>query len=174
MAKLAFTKLGLKPNNDIVNIEFNEQTVEVKQYLSTEEKLNLITEIIENSHDQNNFSNPLKVQVYAAIGLTEAYTNINFTEKQKENPAKLYDLLNGNGLLNKIVENIPQDEYNSFSTGLYNTIDSIYTYQNSVLGILESVTQDYNNVQMDVDEIKKQLANTENMGLLKDIVTKLG
>ena len=61
MAKLAFTKLGLKPNNDIVNIEFNEQIIEVKQYLPVEEKLDLIGFVLEASHDSNNFSNPIKV-----------------------------------------------------------------------------------------------------------------
>ena len=39
MAKIGFTKLGLKPNNEIQYIEFNEQTIEVKQYLPVEEKL---------------------------------------------------------------------------------------------------------------------------------------
>jgi hypothetical protein len=30
MAKVSFTKLGLKPNNEIKSFEFNEQIVEVK------------------------------------------------------------------------------------------------------------------------------------------------
>ena len=38
MAKLAFTKLGLKPKNEIVTLDFNGQTIEIKQYLSTEKK----------------------------------------------------------------------------------------------------------------------------------------
>ena len=47
MAKIGFTKLGLKPNNEIVNIKFNEQNIEVKQYLPVEEKLELITNVLE-------------------------------------------------------------------------------------------------------------------------------
>jgi hypothetical protein len=61
MAKLSFTKLGLKPNNEIKTINFNEQTIEVKQYLPVEDKLGLIGRVLELSHDQNNFSNPVKV-----------------------------------------------------------------------------------------------------------------
>jgi hypothetical protein len=30
MAKLAFSKLGLKINNQVVNIKYNEQIIEVK------------------------------------------------------------------------------------------------------------------------------------------------
>ena len=33
MAKVSLTKLGLKVNQDIKNIEFNEQIIELKKYL---------------------------------------------------------------------------------------------------------------------------------------------
>ena len=174
MAKIGFTKLGLKPNNEIQNIEFNEQTIEVKQYLPVEEKLDLITNVLELSHDQNNFSNPVKVQVYTTLEMIEKYTNINFTEKQKENPTKLYDLLSGNGLVEKIIEAIPQVEYDTVIKGIYDTIDSVYAYQNSILGILESITTDYSNLNLDASEIQKKLADPNNMELLKNIMTKLG
>ena len=174
MAKIGFTKLGLKPNNKIVNIEFNEQIIEVKQYLPVEEKLELITNVLELSHDSNNFSNPIKVQVYTALEIIDKYTNISFTEKQKENPTKLYDLLNGNGLLEKIIEVIPQIEYDEIIAGVYNTIDAVYTYQNSIMGILDTISTDYSNLNFDATEIQKKLGDPENMALLKQVLTKLG
>ena len=174
MAKIGFTKLGLKPNNKIVNIEFNEQIIEVKQYLPVEEKLELITNVLELSHDSNNFSNPIKVQVYTALEMIDKYTNISFTEKQKENPTKLYDLLNGNGLLEKIIDAVPQIEYDELIHGIYDTINAVYSYQNSVLGILDTISQDYSNLNLDATEIQKKLADPENMALLKNIMTKLG
>ena len=174
MAKIGFTKLGLRPNNKIVNIEFNEQNIEVKQYLPVEEKLELITNVLELSHDSNNFSNPIKVQVYTALEMIDKYTNISFTEKQKENPTKLYDLLNSNGLLEKIIDAVPQIEYDELIHGIYDTIDAVYSYQNSVLGILDTISQDYSNLNLDATEIQKKLADPENMALLKNIMTKLG
>ena len=93
MAKLAFTKLGLKTNTNIETFEFNEQTIEVKQYLPVNDKLTLISEVINNSADENNFANPVKVEVYAAIAIIEAYTNITFTDKQKEDITKLYEFI---------------------------------------------------------------------------------
>lgn len=174
MAKIGFTKLGLKPNNEIQIIEFNEQTIEVKQYLPVEEKLELITNVLELSHDSNNFSNPIKVQVYTALEMIDKYTNISFTEKQKENPTKLYDLLNGNGLLEKIIEVIPQIEYDELIHGIYDTIDAVYGYQNSVMGILDNISKDYSNLSLDAASIHKDLADPENLALLKNIMTKLG
>ena len=174
MAKIGFTKLGLKPNNKIVNIEFNEQIIEVKQYLPVEEKLELITNVLELSHDSNNFSNPIKVQVYTALEMIDKYTNISFTEKQKENPTKLYDLLNSNGLLEKIIDAVPQIGYDELIHSIYDTINAVYSYQNSVLGILDTISQDYSNLNLDATEIQKKLADPENMALLKNIMTKLG
>jgi hypothetical protein len=51
MAKIGFTKLGLKQNNEIQIVEFNGQNIEVKQYLPVDEKLELITNVLELSHD---------------------------------------------------------------------------------------------------------------------------
>ena len=64
MAKLAFTKLGLKANNQIKTVLFNEQEIEVKQYLPINNKLELISNVINASHDDNNFANPVKVSVF--------------------------------------------------------------------------------------------------------------
>ena len=174
MAKLAFTKLGLKPNNEIQYIEFNGQTIEVKQYLPTDKKLDIITNVLELSHDSNNFSNPVKVGVYTALEVIDKYTNISFTDKQKEDVLKLYDLLNGSGVIAAVVNAIPETEYNELLAGIADTIDSVYKFQNSVLGILDTITQDYSNLNLDATEIQKKLADPENMQLLKGIMTKLG
>jgi hypothetical protein len=174
MAKLAFTKLGLKPNNDVVNIYFNEQTIEVKQYLPTDKKLDIITNVLELSHDSNNFSNPVKVGVYTALEVIDKYTNISFTDKQKEDVLKLYDLLNGNGVIAAVVNAIPEAEYNELLAGIAETIESVYKFQNSVLGILDTIGKDYSNLKLDAEGIQKALGDPENLGLLKDIMTKLG
>ena len=174
MAKLSFTKLGLKPNNETVNIPFGEQFIEVKRYLPVEEKLDLIGRVLELSHDSNNFSNPVKVDVYTMLEVIDKYTNITFTDKQKENPTKLYDLIVGNGLAAAVVNAIPGAEYEVLTDAINRTIKSVYKYQNSILGILDSITTDYSNLNLDADEIKKKIGDPENLALLKDIMTKLG
>lgn len=174
MAKIGFIKLGLKPNNEIQYIEFNEQMIEVKQYLPVEEKLEIITNVLELSHDSNNFSNPVKVSVYTTLEIIEKYTNVNFTEKQKENPTKLYDLLVGNGFAAAVIKAIPEPEYDEILTGIKQTIKSVYKYQNSVMGILDTISQDYSNLNLDATEIQKKLADPNSIELLKGIMTKLG
>lgn len=174
MAKLAFTKLGLKVNDGIKTIEFNEQSIEVKQYLPVNEKLEVIAEVLNNSADDNNFANPVKVDVYTAIAMLEAYTNISFTEKQKENVTKLYDAVVSTGFYDRVIEAIPYDEINSLIVAISDTIDAFYRYRNSVVGILENISSDYSNLNLDASAIQQKLADPENMELLRSVLSKLG
>lgn len=174
MAKVSLTKLGLKINQDIKTIKFNEQTIEVKQYLPVNDKLELISNVINASHDENNFSNPVKVSVFTTLEIMYSYTNINFTDKQKEDPTKLYDMLISSGLVAAVINAIPEAEYHEVLRGISDSIDAIYTYRNSVLGILESVSADYSQLNLDAEEIQKKLGDPNNMAFLKEVLTKLG
>ena len=78
-------------------LKFNGMNIEVKQYLPINDKLRLIGDVINLSADENNFSNPVKIDMFTVIEIIEYYTNINFTEKQREDYAKLYDLIFGSG-----------------------------------------------------------------------------
>lgn len=175
MAKVSFAKLGLVKNQDVKNITWGDYIIEVKQYLPVNDKLTLITNVINAAHDsENNYSNPVKVDLYTALEILYAYTNINFTDKQKEDTAKLYDLVKGSGLLDTMVAAIPEKEYGEVISGIWRSIEAIYSYQNSVLGILESISQDYSNLNLDATEIRQKLADPQNMELLKNVLTKLG
>lgn len=174
MAKISFTKLGIKKNTNIINLNWNDQVIEIKEYLPVEEKSALIDRIINQSLDDNNFANPMRVRVNAALEIVFAYTNINFTDKQKEDRLALYDLLAGSGVLKTIYDALPSSEYSILDNTVWETIEEIYKYRNSVLGIIEAVNQDYSNLNLDAENIQKNLADPENLTLLKDIVTKLG
>ena len=174
MAKVSLIKLGLKVNQDVKNIEFNEQIIEVKQYLPINEKLELISSVINSAADENNFSNPIKENVFLTLEILYHYTNINFTDKQKEDPIKLYDLVVSSGLVNKVTNLIPEEELDEVINGVAQSVKAIYTYRNSALGILESISQDYSNLDLDATEIQEKLADPENMAFLKQVLTKLG
>ena len=174
MAKIGFTKLSLKRKNEVKTITINNNQIEIKQYLPVNEKLDLIARVINGAHDQNNFPNPIKIEVIGTLEMIMAYTNISFTEKQKEDIPKLYDLLEENGIIKDIISQIPEVEYNFIIDGINKTVDAVYAYNNSVLGILESVSQDYSNLDFDIEKIQQAISNPENLELLKDVLTKLG
>ena len=174
MAKVSLTKLGLKKNEEVGILHINKQDIEVKQYLPINEKLELISSVINSAADENNFSNPVKENVFLTLEILYHYTNINFTDKQKEDPVKLYDLVVSSGLVNKITDLIPEEELDEVINGVAQSVKAVYTYRNSVLGILESISQDYSALNLDATEIQQKLADPDNMALLKQILTKLG
>ena len=174
MAKISFTKLGLKLNQDINNVEYNGQNIEVKQYLPVNKKLELISNVINLSADDNNFANPLKVDIFTTLEIIFNYTDITFTEKQKEDPAKLYDILVSTGLAEKIIDAIPEEEYCEVIYGVKESIDAFYNYRNSIFGILDTISTDYSNLNLDATEIQKKLADPDNLSLVRDVLTKLG
>ena len=175
MAKVAFTKLGLKRKDEVKTVNINNNVIEVKQYLPINDKLALISRVINLSHDSsNNFANPVQVEVIGTVEIIMAYTNLSFTEKQKEDYAKLYDLLEENGITKDLISAIPEDEYTFLIDGINESIEAVYKYQNSILGILEAVSQDYSNLEFDATKIQQQLADPDNLALLKGVMTKLG
>lgn len=175
MAKVAYSKLGAKVNTDIKTITVEDKVIEVRQYLTVAEKLALIGRVIELAHDvNNNFSNPLKTEVYLSIEIISEYTNITFSEKQKEDPAKLYDTLYCSGWLNTIFEAIPEEEIKVLRRTLRATQNAFYAYRTSVLGLLDNISTDYSDLNFDISELQEKLSNGENIELVKNIISKLG
>lgn len=174
MAKISFTKLGLTKNTDVASFDWNGQTIEVKQYLPIQDKLILISNVLNNCQDENNFINEAKMSMFMTLEIVYNYTNINFTEKQKSNPAKLYDLLAGNGFFDDFFTVLPQTEYKSIAIWLDKTANHIYDYRNSIYGILDAIKQDYSNLELDAESIREKIADPKALELLKDVLTKLG
>lgn len=175
MAKIAYTKLNAKINTEVetISVEGCDSFVEVRQYLPVDEKLGLIGRVIELAHDNNNFSNPVKLNVYLELEIIYAYTNIAFTEKQKENITKLYDNLTSSGWVEKILKAIPVNELDILRSGLQDTVKAYYDYRNSVLGILETISADYSNLNFDIEKLSHNLVDGENIELIKNILDKL-
>ena len=175
MAKVSFSKLKLKKDAEIKTIIFNEQSIEVETYLPINNKLNMIGDIIQlASDDKLKFYNVGKLEVFFTLEVIFNYTNINFTDKQKEDVCDLYDRLCISGLKDKIFDCIPEEELEFIHNTLMKTVKSIYKYQNSVLGILDTIQKDYSDLSLDAENIQKELSDPENLELLKSIMAKLG
>ena len=174
MAKLAFSKLGLKENKETTIYVYQNQEIEVKQYLPIKDKLELLSKVVNRSmSDESRYFNSLKLRVFLDLEFVYYYTNLSFTSKQKEDEIKLYDLLESNGIIDGVIT-CAQDEYNSLTNDLNNIIDAIYKYQNSALGVLTTISQYYSNLSVDLDKLQQQISDPDSLELLKQIGPMLG
>lgn len=174
MAKVGLSKLGLSVNKEVQEISWNGQIIEVKQYLPSNEKLEVCSKIINESVDDQNFYNPGRVAIFQAIETLLAYTNINVTDKQKEDPCKLFDLLHSSGLAAVIYAAIPENELGAIQSIVEATIHNIYEYKNSALGILQAVENDYSDLNTEVEDVQAKLTNGTGVAFLKEVMDKLG
>ena len=175
MAKIGLTKLGLKKNTNLIQLNWNDQIIEIKEYLPIQEKLDLIGRIVNQSLDENNFVNPARLQIFMTLEIFYTYTNINFTDKQKEDFLGLYDLLVSSGLYKQVFNKLYEiEEFQIINNTCRAIIDEIYKYKNSALGILQAITTDYNNLNLEADKIREKLGDKENVEFLKEVMDKMG
>lgn len=141
MEKISYANLKLKINTDTKSDKFGENTIEVLQYLPVSDKYDLVSMVLNKSFEDGLF-NPVKTDVHFHLGLVYLYSNLNITEKQKEDEFKLYDNLVSNGLLTQIINLIPESEYQA----LYNYIEEYQKktlkYKYSAAATIQSIIQD--------------------------------
>ena len=179
MVKVPFSKLQARINgSDCQNFYYNqageEVYYEVKRYLPLKDKLELVSRIINQSVDDNGFYNPMRVKLYMCLETVYAYTNLSFTEKMKEDPFKLYDILVSTGIFTDIVDCIRERDWQEIKECTWQTIENIYKYRNSVMGILENISADYKGLSMEAAEIQKKLNEGNGIEFLKEVMTQLG
>ena len=91
-----------------------------------------------------------------------------------DNPTETYDALIHSGIYDSIVANIDSKEIEENWELLLDTIEIIYKYNNSIMGVIDALSNNYKKLELDANAIHDSLADPETLGLLKDIMTKLG
>lgn len=136
MAKITYSSLKLKTNTETKKIEGTD--IEILKYLPIEEKISLIDIALQNAKEGTVY-NATKLDAYFHLYIVMMYSNITFTEKQKEDPMKLYDALKSTGLLDKIIINMEEDEYNYLLENLNQQEEDYYQYKNSFSGTIANL-----------------------------------
>ena len=135
---ISYANMKLKPVTTTHKFEWNGNEIEVLDYLPIEDKYDLIMITLQKSLEDG-YYNPIKIDEFFHLHLIYMYTNINFTEKQKEDASKLYDNLMSSGLLAQIISKIPTEEYDMLYTYLENVKNDLDKYGQSFKAILDAI-----------------------------------
>lgn len=173
---MTIEELNLKLES--VAITTQNHKIKVKNYLPLDDKMEATAEILKLSVDNNNFPTPLKVKAWSELVMLKYYTDIEmpdlFAVEEEISHSKLYDKLNQAGIISEVKRAIPPAEYELFMSTAELTVNKYYEQKNSIKGILEAITSDYSNLNIEASDIQKKLNNPENVGFLKEVLTKLG
>lgn len=139
MAKATYASLKLKTKNELKTFKFQDNEVEILSYLPIEDKVDLIDITLQKSK-RNDMYSPILLDMYFHLHLVYLYTNLGFTEKQKENETKLYDTLKSNGFIDEMLKAIDENEYNELLRFLEEQIETEEKYKKSIEGLINQFT----------------------------------
>lgn len=137
MTKLEGKQLNISKGIKVV--KFAGHDVSVKQYLPASDK-NAILEIAMQEADQGTILNTFALDVIFHTYIIIKYTDIEFTQEDKEDIFKLYDKIESSGLMDAVIAAIPENEYNNLRKYLLEMVDNYVTYRNSARALVEQLT----------------------------------
>lgn len=141
MAKIPFADLQLKENVVAKTFKYQEKTIEVLQYLPFEDKYDLVMITLQNSFE-NNIYNPIKINMYFHLYLVMMYTNIDFADDDKADLAKLYDKLESNGIIEQVINLVPETEYNQLLSDMTEIMDKELEASKSITSFISNFIAD--------------------------------
>lgn len=138
-----FKDLNLKKdyltNTSILKI--NEQQIEVKQYLPIADKNDLI-EIALQKAEENGTYNEIFLDVYFHLNLIYLYTNIEFSDEDREDEMQLYDILESNHIIDNVIACLMEGEYENLKSLLVTMLDRKLKYENSAAAVFRRFVTD--------------------------------
>lgn len=139
--KVSYANMKLKTNTTVNTFEFCGQKIEVLKYLPAADKYDLLMITLQKSLEGNIY-NEFKLNLFFELNLVYMYTNISFTEKQREDEFKLYDTLRSNGFFELFYEALDDKEYEELFDQIAEIKATMEKSKNSVAGVIANVIED--------------------------------
>lgn len=144
--KISFANMKLKADTSVNTFDFlygnNTYKVEVKRYLPISDKNDLIQIALQRS-EENGIYNEVALEMNFNLNIVFLYTNISFTDKQKEDLSELYDKLQCSGLIDAVIAHMDQDEYKQLLDYLEKTKADRINYNSSAAGLVQDVLEEF-------------------------------
>ena len=164
-----FDDMKINLNKSLKIIKINGKDVNVLQYLPAEEKNSILENVIQQA-DQGTILNTFLLDCIFDMYLIFSYTDIKFTDEQKNNILDTYDLLESNGLVDIIIAAIPENEYNILRDNLQDMVDDYLGYRNSARALLKQ----FEFFAPDAAEKLKEATKDLDVEKLKDVLQLAG
>lgn len=139
---MKFQELGLKVQNttNTVTLE-NGQEVKVKQYIPVSDKIDLI-QIAMQKAEEDGIYNQIKLDMHFHLNIVYLYTDIEFSEEDRQDEMDLFDKLESNNVFLSVIGAMAEDEYKELTDYLNDMKDSKLTYTNTAAAVLRGIIQD--------------------------------
>ena len=138
---MLYKDLNLKTQNQTRTISIQGQDINVLQYLPVRDKNDLV-QIALQSARENGVVNEIKLEVFFNLFIVYFYTDLVFSDEERSDPFQLYDELQSNGILTRILGALNEHEYGSLVDYLDEMRGSQDAHENSAAGVIRMFVQD--------------------------------
>lgn len=137
-----YKDLNLHTDNDMYYIEVQGKKINIKKYLPINDKKDLIEITLQKAEEADGTYNEILIDMYFNLHLVYLYTDITFTDEDREDEMKLYDELESSGMLERILNKIPDEEYNVLMDYLKAMRREISSYKHSAAAMVQKLVVD--------------------------------
>lgn len=137
MANLNYKDLGLAKSKEIRIFKWVDKDVEVVKYLPINSKYDIVMITLQEAYEEGIY-NPVKLDKFFHLNLVYSYSNLIFTDEERQDTDKLYDELKSSGFMDKFLQNIDAKEY----AEMLEDIDNIIKARSGFSGIIKKFVDD--------------------------------
>ncbi len=137
-----YKDLNLHTDNDMYFIEVQGKKINIKKYLPINDKKDLVEITLQKAEQADGTYNEILIDMYFNLHLIYLYTDIVFTDEDREDEMKLYDELESSGTLERILDKIPDEEYNVLMDYLKAMRKEINSYKHSAAAMVQKLIVD--------------------------------
>ena len=148
--------------------------VEVRAYLSIDEKAKLISWVISRSLDERTATiSPVRFETYFALAVVQNYADIEYNAENENDYGKIYDLLETNHIIDQVISAIPADEFEFLKSLAIDTAEDVERYSMSFLGMVNVMSSNAIELDKQLQNVLSKIKNAEGLeqlSVIKDVV----
>ena len=133
---------------------WNDNIISVKTYLPVEDKITLIQLVAQQAIEDGIFM-PMKVDMYMGMYMIFFYSDLEFTDEEKENVPQLFDEILNSGLYEAIIYSIPSEECKLLYTNLDKYIEKVERHSSSNAYLINRLLEQLPTTMDEVNEVMR-------------------
>ena len=157
--RIKLANLGPIEEAPIEYLQIGDAALQVKKYIPYEEMLDMIQWCIDYIiNDRPFISEPLK-KIIKDFAILNFFTNVDTSFLTEYHDMKdiyeEYDLVYRHNVIDQVISKIDEGQIRFFNETLDATLDSIMTYRNSAVGIIDALSQ---SAQQDTENMESAMS----------------
>ncbi len=132
---------------DAKEVSYKDEAIFVKQYLPSEKKYEIIYICVMSLNLNEQSYNVFLAEILFDIQVVKTYTNIIFEEEDEDSYFKQFDVMHNLGIVELVINNIPQEEYEELQRAYYSVIEEMVKYNSSIANALGSLIEKFEDLK---------------------------